>query len=40
MEGKRLGERLSWLNSQIKKLHEAFKYFKTLIYEYFTDKVK
>ena len=34
MEGRRLGERLKWLNSQIKKLNEAFKYIKKLINEY------
>jgi hypothetical protein len=35
MEGKRMGERLQWLNNQIKKIQEATKYFKNLIYEYF-----
>jgi hypothetical protein len=34
MEGKRMGERLQWLNSQIKKLNELFKHVKKLIYEY------
>jgi len=34
MEGKRMGERLQWLNSQIKKLHEIIKRIKTLIHEY------
>ena len=34
MTGKRMGERLSWLNSQIKKLNEIFKYIKSLIYEH------
>ena len=34
MEGKRMGERLSWLNSQIKNLQELVKHIKTLIYEY------
>jgi len=35
MEGKRMGERLQWLNNQIKKIQEVTKYFKKLIYEYF-----
>lgn len=34
MGGKRMGERLKWLNKQIKKLTEIFKYVKTLINEY------
>lgn len=34
MEGKRMGERLQWLNTQIQKLHETFKRIKKLIYEY------
>jgi hypothetical protein len=34
MDGKRMGERLSWLNSQIKKLNEIVKYIKSLIYEH------
>lgn len=34
MDGKRMGERLKWLNKQIKKLTEIFKYVKTLINEY------
>ena len=33
MEGKRMGERLSWLNSQAQKLQELFKSIKNLIYE-------
>ena len=33
MEGKRFGERLKWLNSQVQKLSEAFKRLKNLIYE-------
>jgi len=33
MEGKRFGERLNWLNSQVQKLTEAFKRLKNLIYE-------
>jgi polyhydroxyalkanoate synthesis regulator phasin len=40
MEGRRMGERLQWLNQQIAKLHEAIKYIKKLIYEYFPKKVK
>jgi hypothetical protein len=34
MTGKRMGERLSWLNGQIKKLNEIVKYIKSLIYEH------
>jgi hypothetical protein len=33
MEGKRMGERLQWLNSQIQKINELFKHIKKLIYE-------
>jgi hypothetical protein len=33
MGGKRFGERLKWLNSQVQKLTEAFKRLKNLIYE-------
>lgn len=33
MEGRRLGERLKWLNSQISKLNEMFKRVKKLINE-------
>ena len=33
MEGKRFGERLSWLNSQVNKLNEIIKKIKTIIYE-------
>lgn len=36
MEGRRMGERLQWLNSQIKKLHEVVKYIKKVVYEYFS----
>jgi hypothetical protein len=36
MEGRRMGERLQWLNSQIKKLHEVAKHIKKLVYEYFS----
>jgi hypothetical protein len=35
MNGKRMGERLQWLNSQINKLNEIFKYIKKTIYEQF-----
>jgi len=35
MEGKRMGERLSWLNSQAQKLKEIVKKIKKLIYEHF-----
>lgn len=34
MGGKRMGERLKWLNGQIQKLNEIFKRIKTLINEY------
>jgi len=34
MEGKRLGERLKWLNSQISKLNEVFRKIKQFIYEH------
>jgi len=34
MEGKRLGERLKWLNSQISKINEAFRKIKQFIYEH------
>ena len=33
MEGRRLGERLKWLNSQISKLNEIFKRVKKIIHE-------
>jgi basic membrane lipoprotein Med (substrate-binding protein (PBP1-ABC) superfamily) len=33
MEGKRMGERLKWLNSQIQKLQELFNKVKNIIYE-------
>ena len=33
MEGRRLGERLKWLNSQISKLNEMFKRVKKIINE-------
>jgi hypothetical protein len=35
MDGRRMGERLQWLNNQIKKIQEITKYIKTLIYEHF-----
>ena len=34
MEGKRLGERLKWLNDQISKLNEVFRKIKQFIYEH------
>jgi hypothetical protein len=36
MEGKRMGERLQWLNSQISKLNEIYKRLKNIIYECLT----
>lgn len=33
MEGKRFGERLKWLNSQVQKLKETIKRVKSIIYE-------
>jgi len=36
MAGKRMGERLQWLNQQISKITEVFKRIKNLINEYFT----
>jgi len=33
MEGKRMGERLSWLNSQVENLKEVFRKLKKRIYE-------
>lgn len=35
MDGKRMGERLSWLNKQIENITEVFKYIKKLINENF-----
>lgn len=35
MKGKRLGERLKWLNTQLTQLKEIFKHLKKLIYEIF-----
>lgn len=34
LEGKRMGERMKWLNTQIKKINEIFKTIKKLIYEH------
>lgn len=34
MEGRRMGERLKWLNTQISKLNELFNKVKNMIYEY------
>jgi basic membrane lipoprotein Med (substrate-binding protein (PBP1-ABC) superfamily) len=34
LEGKRFGQRLSWLNTQISKLHEIIKRIKSIIYEH------
>jgi hypothetical protein len=36
MEGLRLGERMRWLNAQIRKITEIFKRVKNLIYECLT----
>jgi pentatricopeptide repeat protein len=36
MDGKRFGERLSWLNSQVEKIKETIKRIKNLIYEIIT----
>jgi hypothetical protein len=33
LEGKRMGERMKWLNTQINKLNEVFKKIKQMIYE-------
>jgi hypothetical protein len=33
LEGKRMGERMKWLNTQINKLNEIFKKLKSMIYE-------
>ena len=35
MEGRRMGERLQWLNNQIKKLKEVVSKLKKIIYEVF-----
>ena len=36
MEGKRMGERLSWLNSQVQKIKEFIQTLKKTIYEIIT----
>jgi hypothetical protein len=33
LAGKRMGERMQWLNTQINKLNEIFKKLKSMIYE-------
>ena len=40
MKGKRFGERLKWLNSQIQKLGEVLKKIKNMIYETYQRKFK
>lgn len=40
MEGKRFGERLKWLNSQVQKLKEVLKRVKSIIYETIQTAVK
>lgn len=35
LEGKRMGERLQWLNNQINKIKESIQIIKKRIYEYF-----
>lgn len=40
MAGKRFGERLSWLNSQVQKVTEVIKVIKTIIYEEYKRTVK
>jgi hypothetical protein len=40
MKGKRFGERLQWLNNQIKKISEVFKQIKNMIYEAYKRKSK
>lgn len=40
MDGKRMGERLQWLNSQIKALKEFIKNIKNIIYETISRKIK
>jgi len=40
MEGKRFGERLKWLNSQVQKLKEVLKRVKNIIYEIIQTAVK
>jgi hypothetical protein len=36
MEGKRMGERMKWLNQQIQGIKEIVKHVKKIIYEYFS----
>jgi len=36
MAGKRMGERMKWLNQQIKGIKEIVKYVKKILYEYFS----
>lgn len=40
MKGKRFGERLKWLNSQINKLNELYKKLKNIIYETYSRRFK
>ena len=40
MKGKRFGERLKWLNTQITRLNELYKRIKTVIYETYNRKFK
>jgi basic membrane lipoprotein Med (substrate-binding protein (PBP1-ABC) superfamily) len=40
MEGKRFGERLKWLNSQVQKIKEVLKRVKNIIYETIQTTVK
>jgi hypothetical protein len=40
MEGKKMGERLQWLNGQIKSIKEFVKKIKNLIYETISRKIK
>jgi hypothetical protein len=36
MAGKRMGERMQWLNQQIKGIKEIVNYVKKILYEYFS----
>jgi basic membrane lipoprotein Med (substrate-binding protein (PBP1-ABC) superfamily) len=36
MEGKRMGERMKWLNQQIQSINEIVKRVKKILYEYFS----
>lgn len=40
MQGLRMGERMKWLNSKIKKVTEVIKRIKTLVYESFKRKTR